>query len=136
MGMEETMVRKTKVALLVFAVFAFLFGLPLLFFPGRFLGLFGWQPVDPLISRMFGAALLSMSWTALRGYLTWGPNRILAIINGYLVFTALSAIGLLRHLLTTSYYPFMVWFVFILLAAWAIAWGVIYHLLRKERSQT
>lgn len=127
------MVKKTKVVLLIFSVFCLLFGLPLLVIPGRFLGLFGWGPVEPLLTRLLGAALLSMSWTALRGYLTWGPNRILAMINGYLVFTILGALGFLRHLLSTSYYPFMVWFIFIFLAIWALVWGIFYALLRKER---
>lgn len=127
------MIKTAKVTLLIYAIFTLIFGLPLLVMPGRFLGFFGWLPVEPLIARMFGAALLSMSWTALRGYLTWGPNRILAIMNGYIVFTGLSAIGILRHLLTLTYYPFMVWFVFILLALWSAALVVIYLLLRKER---
>jgi hypothetical protein len=113
-----------KVIFLVYSINTLLFGLPLFLMPGRFLGLFGWAPVDPLISRVLGAALLAMAWCAFRGYLAYEPDQAKMLVSGNLVFTALGAAGLLRHLLG-YYFPFMVWFVFGLLALWTIVWAVI-----------
>ena len=123
--------RTAKILLLVYSIFNLVFGVFLFLMPGRFLGWFGWQPVDPLLSRVLGASLLAMAWCSLRGYLAEGPNVIRMLVSGYLVFTALGAIGILRHLVASSYYPFMVWFVFILLAVWAVVWGILLMLLRR-----
>lgn len=42
-----------------------LFGIPLLFFPEWTMGLLGWSPIDPIASRVVGAALMGIgieSW--------------------------------------------------------------------------
>lgn len=42
-----------------------LFGIPLLFFPEWSMGLLGWTPIDPIASRVVGAALMGIgieSW--------------------------------------------------------------------------
>jgi hypothetical protein len=49
----------------LFCVLCLFFGSGLLLAPGRFLGMFYWAPVDPHLSRIFGAALLAMAgWSA------------------------------------------------------------------------
>ena len=44
-----------------------LFGIPLLFFPHWALGLFGWEHIDPVTSRLVGAALLGIGGESLLG---------------------------------------------------------------------
>lgn len=44
-----------------------LFALPLLLFPGFFLALFGWTTVDPVTSRVVGAALVGIGGESLLG---------------------------------------------------------------------
>lgn len=124
------MEKSVKILLLVYSINTLIFGLPLFLMPGRFLGLFGWEPVDPLITRLLGAALLAMTWCAFRGYQAYEADQAKMLVSGNLVFTALGAIGFLRHLVG-YYFPFMVWFVFGLLTVWAIVWAVIAFKLRR-----
>ena len=56
------MSRLLNVVLLVHLVVSVLLGALLLIVPGRLLGAVGWAPIDPLISRILGAALLAMAW--------------------------------------------------------------------------
>ena len=123
------MSRSLRVTFLIHAVAAFLLGLPLLAAPGRWLVLFGWAPIDPLMSRMFGAALLALSWSSLRGYLADDWEQVEIVVELEAAFTVLASIGLLRHLLVGSW-PWYTWTLFIILALFAVAW--IYHLLKKK----
>jgi hypothetical protein len=116
---------------LAYAVLALIFGIPLFLAPGRFLGLFGWAPVDPLLSRLLGAALLAMAWWSSLGAFQYDPGRAGWLASGNLVFTALGTAGLLRHLIG-YHFPFMVWFVCGLLALWAVTWGVVAVSLRRS----
>lgn len=122
-----------KYTFLVHILVAVLFGLPLLLFPGQFLGLFGWAPVDPLLSRVLGAALLANAWSSFRVLRGSNPTTMAVLLEMEIVFTVLSGIGLLRHLLIASYPP-MVWFVFALFVAFAIAWTTL--LFSQSKRQT
>lgn len=113
-----------KVVFLLQAILAVLVGAPLLLAPGRFLDLIGWAPVDPLLSRLLGAALLAMAWTSIYALRTSQRERISILIQMQLIFCVLGMLGFLRHLLTGFYYPPMVWGVTIVLAAFSLAWGL------------
>jgi hypothetical protein len=118
-----------RITFLVHAVVALVMGLPLLIIPGQFLGeLLRWVPFDPLISRLFGAALLALAWGSYRGWQATERAQVKTVLEIEAVFTVLGSIGLLRHLLIASY-PAIVWAVFILLVVFAIAW--IYFLIKK-----
>lgn len=118
-----------KYTFLVFAIVTFIFGLPLLLAPGRFLGFFGWAPVEPLLCRMFGAGLLGMTWAALRAFRQNSRDKAQVLIEANAVFCGLALVGLLRHLISIYYYPFMVWFVAGVYAVFAALW--IFHWIRK-----
>lgn len=113
---------------LVHAIVALLFGLPLLVVPGRTLDLFGWAPIDPIMSRLFGAALLALSWGSYRGWQAAVRGDVQILLQVEAIFTVLGALGILRHLLSGSW-PWYVWMIFIVFILFAAAW--IYHLLRK-----
>ena len=117
-----------KYLFLVHCVVAVLFGAPLLVAPGRFLELFGWAPVDPLISRILGAALLALAWSSFRGWQAAERVQVVRLIELEAVFTILACVGLGRHLLVASW-PLVVWGVFAVLAVFALAWCLA--LLRK-----
>ena len=119
------MSRLLKLALLIYGIVTFVFGAPLLLAPGRFLDFFGWAPVDPLLSRLLGAALLGMTWSALRAWREAERERTMLLVEAYAVFNLLGAVGFLRHLLGGAWYPFQVWFVFGLLAFFAVVWLVL-----------
>jgi len=122
------MSKSLRYTFLVHAVVALVFGLPLLIMPGRVLELFGWQPIDPIMSRMFGAALLALSWGSYRGWRAAVRSDVLILLQVEVIFTALAALGILRHLLVGAW-PWYIWMTFIIFVLFAIAW--LYHLLRK-----
>ncbi len=110
---------------LVHAVVGVIVGLPLLLAPGRVADLLQWAPVDPLTSRMFGAALLALAVGSVRGFLACEKAQIKTIIEMDIVFCALSAVGLARHLFKASY-PAIVWVIFGIYLVFGIAWIVAY----------
>ena len=113
---------------LVHAVVAVLAGLPMLIVPGRWLDVFGWMPIDPIMTRLVGAALLALGWGSFRGWRAAVRGDVEILIQVEAVFTVLSTLALLRHL-TGGSWPWYVWAMFIVFLLFAIAW--IYHLVRK-----
>ncbi len=121
-----------KIIFLVFAILLLLVGLPLLLAPGRFLGLVSWAPVDVLLSRLLGAALLAMAWGSFAGYLRAEPDQVRILVSCGFVFCLLGALGFGRHLFAGYNYAPVVWAIFAVLAAWAVVWGVVWFLIRKQ----
>jgi hypothetical protein len=121
----EDMPKLLKITLIVHIVLAVMFGLPLLGMPGRFLSFFGWAPVDPLISRILGAALLGLGWLDFRTLRLNSRQAAQPVIEAGTVFCGLASAGLLWHV-KGSYWPWMVWIVLatfiILTALWLWNW--------------
>jgi hypothetical protein len=115
------MSKALKITFAIHAVVALLIGLPLLAAPGRFLGLFHWAPIDPLLTRLLGAALLALAWSSYCGFRTTESNLQVALIQVEVIFTVLGVLGLLRHLLV-AWFPWIVWTIFCVLAAFGIVW--------------
>ncbi len=123
------MSKSLRYTFLIHVVVSLIFGAALLLAPGRTLGLFGWMPVDPLISRLLGAALLALAWSSYRGWGAISYEQVSVLVEMEVIFTVFGSVGLLRHLLK-AWYPWYVWFVFAVLIVFAIAWT--YHLWKKE----
>lgn len=117
------------ITFLIHAIVSLIGGLVLLIIPGRFLLLLGWAPIDPILSRMFGAALLALAWSSYRGWRATQRVQVAILIELEAVFCVLVSVGILRHLLIANW-PLMVWLLFALYAAWAIVW--IFWWVRKE----
>jgi hypothetical protein len=113
----------------VHAIVSLIFGAALLIAPGKALGLFGWSPVDPLISRGFGAALLALAWSSFRAWQATERKQVAILVEAEAVFCVLACLGLLRHVLVFTY-PWYVWGITVVFAAFAIAW--ILALVRKQ----
>ena len=122
------MSKALKYTFLIHAAVSALLGAPLLLAPGRFLHWFHWAPVDPIISRLLGSALLALAWSSVRGWKATERVQVAVILEVEAAFTALCCVGLLRHLLKARY-PWTVWTVFAVCAFFAAAW--IAALLRK-----
>jgi hypothetical protein len=123
------MSKALRTTFLIHAIVAVLSGAAMLLSPGRFLKALGWAPIDLIISRLLGAALLGMAWSSFRGWRagTWADVAILIELEA--AFTILACVGLLRHLLFFRY-PLIVWLVFAIFAVSAAAWS--YFLLRNR----
>jgi hypothetical protein len=122
------MSKSLRYTFIVHAIVAFVLGAPLLLAPGRTLGLFGWAPVDPLISRILGAALLGLAWSSFRGWRAAERKQVAVLIELEAIFCVLSCIGMVRQTFG-YYYPYYVWALLVILAAFAVAW--VYALVRK-----
>lgn len=117
--------------LLVHAVVALLIGVPLLAAPGRFLGALAWAPIDPLLSRMLGAALIAMGWGSLCGFRQADPGRMQYLVEVGALFCGLTVIGLLRNMLGASW-PFLVWLILVGYALFAIGWIAVWLTWRRS----
>ena len=126
------MSRLLKITFILNAILSILVGAPLLFAPGRFLGIFGWSPVEPLLSRLLGAALLAFAWLSLRNLRINDDRQALFAVESELLFCFLGSLGFVRHLILPSWYPPMVWIVFFILAGGAILWLVNLILMCKK----
>jgi Co/Zn/Cd efflux system component len=122
------MAKELRYTFLIHAVVALVFGAPLLIMPGRFLAWFGWAPVDPILSRVLGAALLALAWSSYRGWRAKERAQVSILLEMEAAYTVLGAIGVLRHLLVANY-PWPVWLLFAVLAIFALVW--LYFLFRK-----
>jgi hypothetical protein len=115
------MSKTLKTLFLVHAVVGVIFGLPMLIAPGRFLTALGWAPIDPIVSRLLGAALLAVSWSSFRGWQADERAQVGLLVEMEAAFCVLGCVGLLRHLLFSAF-PFLPWLVFGILAVFAVAW--------------
>ncbi len=118
-----------KNTFLVHAVLSGVLGLVMLTVPGRFLQMIGWGPVDPILSRILGAALLALAWGDYRGWRGADQTATKLFVEMQLAFAVLSALGVLRHLLAGRW-PVMVWLLFVGCVVFAALWAVA--LWRKE----
>ena len=119
----------------LFSLFCLFFGSGLLLAPGRFLGLVYWAPVDPHISRILGAALLAMAWLAWHMIKTSDIGLVSVGFEVFLIFSFLSSVGLLRHVLF-AYYPPVVWVLTIALLLFAVYWAISWYAIHPRRSRS
>jgi hypothetical protein len=112
-----------KFALLVHMIVSVTLGALSLLIPGRFLTWLGWAPIDPIISRVVGAALLAMSWGDLRVWRRGGKADAGLWVEVQLAFAALAGIGVLRHLVAGRF-PLIVWVLFGVFGVFALIWLV------------
>jgi hypothetical protein len=107
-------------------------GLPLLVAPGRLLTMLGWAPIDPILSRILGAALMAFAWLLFRAW-QGSPADTRPVLEVQVGFTVLACLGLLRHLLVARY-PGLVWALFAVLALLA-ALAVLFLVTRTSAAR-
>jgi hypothetical protein len=125
------MSKELKYAFLVHAVMTVVFGALLLIIPGRFLEAIGWAPIDPIASRILGAAMLALAWSSFRGWQARERARVALLVELEAAFCILACVGMGRHLFRRVSYPAWPWIFFGLFAAWAIVWVVLWVRERK-----
>ena len=118
------MSKALRVTFLVHGIVFALVGVQLLLVPGIALTILKWAPIDPIITRLLGAALLGMAWSSFRGWRATERSQVALVLETAAVFASLGCVGLLRHLLV-SRWPIMLWIVFAVLFAFAVAWIVL-----------
>lgn len=106
----------------VWAILTLAIGAGLLLAPGRVLGFIGWAPIEPIINRILGAALLGLCWLTLRGMEANNRSATSLAAEVQFIVCAAGAIGVARHLIVPAYWPPMVWAVFAVLLIFAVLW--------------
>lgn len=119
--MNKSVSQRLQIVFLVHFAIALVFGLLLFIIPGRFLLLVRWQPIDPVITRLFGATMLAMAlgdWLCHRAT-DW--EAIAVLLQVQIWAAVLGAIGVLRHLLFVRT-PAFAWVFAVLLVVYAAVW--------------
>ena len=119
--MNKSVSQSLQTTFLVHFAISLIFGLPLLIIPGRFLLLLRWHPIDPVISRLLGAALLAMALGDWLCHQATEWEAIEVLLQFHIVFTVLGAVGLLRHLLFVPT-PASAWGDLAVLVVFAVVW--------------
>jgi len=112
-----------KPLFLIHAVVAVVGGLPMLFVPGRVGTLFSWWPMDPVLGRILGAALLALAWSSWRGWRGATEAQVALLVEVETAFTVLTSASLLYVGLRYSM-PWYIWTLLGVFVAFAAAWVV------------
>ncbi len=144
--MDRPISNGLRTTFLMHLVISAFLGVALFLVPGRTLNLLGWVPdwvrlpnsdqsvpgqtfVDPVVTRILGAALLALAFSSLRGWLGSAPARkwseVALLVELETIFNVLGAIAILvvAFLLGRSM-PVIGWVLFVVQIAFAVTFGM------------
>ncbi len=150
--MDQPVPKGLQITFLIHAVVALVLGLALLLVPGRSLNFLGWVPdtvqlpnselsipgqtfVDPLVTRLLGAALLALAYLSFRCWakVARSMRDTLLIVEFEAVLCALSIIAILPILINLNRpSPLILWVCLLAYAAFFVAWGLAWRAGRKQ----
>ena len=104
-----------------------LFAIPLLFFPEILLPLLGWTVVDPITSRLVGAALLGIGGESLLGR-NASKEVFLAMLNLKILWAAGAVIGIALGIAAGG--PPLAWALLVIFTVFLGVWGYYRYKLR------
>lgn len=143
--MDEPISRLLRTTFLVHMIVAVILGAALILFPGRTLTQLGWVPVqvqfpggqgtmltapgtsliDPVLIRLLGAALLALAYSSFLGWRAARRDQVQLLVQTELVYCLLGLMVILAGLFTLARpMPVIGWVMAVILAAFAVAWGV------------
>ena len=88
--------------------------------------LFGWPQLDPDLARLLGAALLGCGTSSILAYWETAWEKVIIVVRMEIVWTALGALAILWGLIFGGL-PAIGWLNAIIMAAFAVAFGVFYN---------
>ena len=142
-----------RTTFLVHLVVGAILGIALFLVPGRALNLLGWVPdwvqlpntdqnipgqtfVDPVVTRILGAALLALAFSSLRGWLGSAPARkwseVALLVELETIFNALGAIAILAGAFLIGQrmqagMPLIGWVLFVVQIAFTVTFGLAWR---------
>jgi hypothetical protein len=119
------MSRGLKVTLLIYAIVALVSGIVLYLLPGPWGIAVRWFPFDPAMTRLYGAALLTLAVGSWFGYRTsrWEELRIIVVME--IAFAVLSTVAALWGVVFRATSVFL-WGPIVIWVAFAAAWVYFY----------
>ena len=104
-----------------------IFALPLLLLPGKFMAFIGWSTVDPIMSRLVGAALLGIGTESLLGR---NANRDVfkAMLNLKIIWSSAAVVGIGLGIADGG--PQIAWLFLGIFAVFCVLWTYYRFLLR------
>ena len=150
--MDQPVPKGLQITFLIHAIVGVVLGLALLLVPGRSLNFLGWVPdtvqlpnselsvpgqtfVDPLITRLLGAALLALAYLSFRCWAKAAHSlrEIHLIVEFEAVLCALSILAILPTMITLNRpSPLILWLCLLVYAAFFVAWGLAWQAGRKQ----
>jgi len=143
--MENTISKYLRNTFLVHTIVSAILGLALFVSPGRVLVWLGWireelevtAPgttvnlpgsfmVDPVMTRVLGAALLALAFASFLGWRAKQRQEVSILVQLELVFCVLALFAFLFRIVTPAIDPLPVigWALIIILLAFAVSWGL------------
>lgn len=134
-----------RTTFLVHMIIAAVLGIALLIIPGRTLTLLGWVPrtfevpqteltapgttfVDPVISRVLGAALLALAVSSFQGWRARKWDEVALLVQLELAFSILGFIAILGGWFNMDRaMPVIGWVLMLTLIVFAAAWGLAWQ---------
>ena len=99
----------------------FIFAVPLILIPVQFLSLFGWTIIDPLVTRLVGAALMGIGVESFLGR-NAGVEAYRGMLNLKIIWSASATFGLLLTMLTLGS-PLVGWVLVAIFAPFCVLWS-------------
>jgi hypothetical protein len=140
--METPVSNSLRVTFLVHMIVGLALGAALWLIPGRTMTLLGWVPeqvqlpqselsvpgqtfVDPVITRLLGAAVLALGYASFLGWRASRRDQVSLLVQMEFVYCVLGAAAVLVGMFTLGRpVPLIAWVLAAILAAFAVAWGL------------
>jgi hypothetical protein len=108
-----------------------LFAVPLFLFPDQSLSFFGWKTIDPLTSRLVGAALFGIGAGSFAGRNS-GARAYTAMLKIKIIWSLSAIIGILITMISGG--PFFGWVILLLFLIFFVVWVYYHFRVSKELS--
>ena len=145
--MNEGISSRLRYTFLIHMIVSAIMGAALFLIPGRTLTLVGWVQemvtlpeselavpggtfVDPLITRLLGAALLALAFASFQGWRakSWGQVSLLVQMEAVFCVLGVAAFIVVTYTISRNpagrVIPIAFWVDLVILAAFAVAWGI------------
>ena len=140
--MEKPISNRLQITFLIHCIISAIIGAAMWLIPGRILTLLGWVDesvrlpgselsipgwtfVDPFLTRLLGAALLALAFSSFLGWRAERWSQVAFLVQQETVFCVLGVVAFFYVLARGMRpIPLIGWAAMILLAAFAVAWGI------------
>src|SRR3989338_6116657 len=120
--------KRLKKRLMIHFIIDYIFGIPLIIYPDYILKIFNWTTIDPVASRIVGAALIgigSISFLERNGT----RETYKALLKLKIIWSTLALVGILISIKESSK---MLWFIFIIFLIFNIIWVYYYKIINSR----